>query len=85
MPARVLIVPKSVEKEIGRLPAKIGDRVDAALSKIKDNPIGGVKLHGRLENYYKFRVGDYRIVYKFVTSESRVEIVKVEHRQGVYK
>ena len=45
----------------------------------------GFRLHGEFGDYYKLRVGDYRIIYRFDKKASIVEIVKVEHRQGVYK
>ena len=85
MPAKVFLVPQRIEKEIDKLPIRIQDRVDKAFGRIKDNPIEGVKLHGRLSDYYKYKIGDYRVIYTFVAKESRVEVVRVEHRQGVYK
>ena len=85
MPAKVFLVPKGLEKKIGKFPIRIQDRIDEAFGKIKDNPVVGFKLSGRLADFYKFRVGDYRIIYTFSARESQVEVVKVEHRQGVYK
>ena len=35
--------------------------------------------------YFRLRVGDYRVVYSFNSKESTVTVVKIEHRQGVYK
>ena len=85
MPAKFLITQGSVKKNLKRLPIQIHKKIIKALDKIKENPIIGGKLHGELENYYKFRVGDYRIVYEFDAKTSIVTVVKVEHRQGVYK
>lgn len=85
MPAKSLITHSSVKKNLKRLPIQIHKKIIKALDKIQENPLIGAKLHGELESYYKFRVGDYRIVYTFNKKESIVEIVKVEHRQGVYK
>ena len=42
-------------------------------------------MHGELEGYYKYRLGDYRIIYIFDAKKSTVEIQTIEHRQGVYK
>lgn len=85
MPAKIFIIPKSVIKKINRLPLLIHKKISSALNILKDNPVSGVKLEGELGRLYKFRVGDYRIVYKFDPKTSLVEIVKIEHRQGVYK
>ncbi|MEK7573872.1 MAG: type II toxin-antitoxin system RelE/ParE family toxin [Patescibacteria group bacterium] len=85
MPAKHLIVDKSLRRQLLKIPLPIHQRIIKALNSIKVNPVSGIKLHGELKNYYKFRVGDYRIVYKFNPQESLVQIVKIEHRQGVYK
>lgn len=85
MPAKTFIVPKKVNKTISRLPLRIQNKIDQAFNKIKQNPILGVRLQGELADYYKARVGDYRIIYRFDNKESLVEILKVEHRQGVYR
>ena len=85
MPAKFFVTKSSAKKNLRRLPIHIHKKIIKTFDKIKDNPLIGVKLHGDLENYYKFRVGDYRIVYTFYRKESLVKIVKVEHRQGVYK
>jgi len=75
MPAKIFNLTKKPNKQIGRLPLRIQDKIDLAFETIKQNPVSGAK----------FRVGDYRIVYKFNAKESRVDVVKIEHRQGVYK
>ncbi len=85
MPAKSFIIAKSVDKDISKLPSKIQTKIESAFDRIKENPISGIKLHGQLDQYYKLRVGDYRIVYSFDARESTVTVVKVEHRQGVYK
>ena len=85
MPAKFLITQKSAKKNLRKLPVHIHVKVVKTLDKIKGNPVAGIKLHGDLQDYYKFRVGDYRIIYKFDKKTSIVEIVKIEHRQGVYR
>jgi mRNA interferase RelE/StbE len=85
MPARQLHIALRVEKDILKLPKFVQKRTLLALEKIKTNPVGGIKLHGQLQDYYKYRIGDYRIVYEFISGESKVEVVRVEHRQGVYR
>ena len=85
MPAKSVVVEKHARKRLLKLPLSIHKRIIRALEIIQENPLIGVKLHGELEKYYKYRVGDYRIVYSFDSKESTVTVVKVEHRQGVYK
>lgn len=85
MPAESLIVEKPVRKRLLKLPTRIHQRIIEALDQIQANPIRGERLHGELLNYYKYGVGDYRIVYQFNPKNSLVLVVKIEHRQGVYK
>lgn len=85
MPAKSLVVENPVKKGLRKLPPKTHIRVIEALDILQANPLSGAKLHGELEGYYKYRVGDYRIVYTFDSKESIVNVVKIEHRQGVYR
>ena len=85
MPAKYLIVDKRLRRQLLKIPLPIHQRIIKALNSIKANPVSGIKLHGELQQYYKFRVGDYRIVYRFNSKESLVQVVRIEHRQGVYR
>ena len=85
MPAKSFFISKKANKTAAKLPLHIHDKIVKAFNIIKQNPPSGEKLQGELNDYYKFRIGDYRIVYKFNAKDSRIEIVKIEHRQGVYK
>jgi mRNA interferase RelE/StbE len=85
MPAKTFIVAQKVDKNFSQLPIRIQKKILKSFEIIKTNPVAGIKLHGELEKYFKYRVGDYRIVYSFDAKESRVLVVKIEHRQGVYK
>ncbi len=85
MPAKHFFISNNANKNIKRLPLKIQNKVDKAFDNIKLNPVSGYKLAGELSEQYKYRMGDYRIIYSFNSKLSHVEIHKVEHRQGVYK
>lgn len=85
MSAKNLRVDSKAEKSIKRFPQHIRERLALALISIKENPLSGSKLSGELDGYHKFRIGDYRIVYKFDPKESLVEVVKIERRGGVYR
>ncbi len=85
MPARHFRIPHSVNKKFNRLPGNIKIRINNSFDRLKNNPILGIKLKGELAHYYKLRVGDYRVVYKFNPKTSTLSILKIEHRQGVYK
>ena len=85
MPADALIIQRSARKKLFKLPINIHKKIISSLEIIKAEPISGTKLGGVLGKYYKYPVGDYRIVYSFDKKNSTVHILKIEHRQGVYK
>lgn len=85
MPVKSVIIERSVRKRLSKLPLHIHKRIINVIDYLSFNPLKGVKLHGQLSDYYKYRVGDYRIIYRFESAKSRIIIIKIEHRQGVYK
>ncbi len=85
MPAEYLIVNRRVKKQLLKLPLPIHQKIIKGLKLIKLNPLFGIKLHGELQQCYKLRIGDYRVVYTFDSKESVLEVLQIEHRQGVYK
>jgi mRNA interferase RelE/StbE len=75
----------SAAKEIKKLPKKDLQRVITKINALKQNPFpnGSLKLTGS-ECTYRFRVGDYRVIYNLLESILTIEIVRVRHRKDVY-
>jgi len=73
-------------KEIGKLPSKTRKRI---LEKLKfysfqENPLRFAdKLKDRRFGEYRFRIGDYRIL--FDVKDKNIIILKVGHRKDIYK
>jgi mRNA interferase RelE/StbE len=90
-----VILPKSAQKELDRLPWKIAERILDALEGLKTQPRppGCKKLHG--ENAWRlrvgdyrvgdYRVGDYRVIYEIHDKVLQVLVVTVGHRREVYR
>ncbi|NJL56102.1 type II toxin-antitoxin system RelE/ParE family toxin [bacterium] len=80
-----IVVPKSVQKQLDRLPEQVYQRI---LKKIRilaedPRPAGSLKLKG-VESEYRIRIGDYRLRYK-VDDDDRVIILgRCQHRRDVY-
>jgi len=47
-------------------------------------PYEGKRLVGNLSDFYRVRVGDYRIVYEIIDDTVTVDIIKISHRKDVY-
>jgi mRNA interferase RelE/StbE len=50
------------------------------LDKVKPQP-----LSGTLSDFYKFRVGDYRVIYEIARDEGVLLIRAIGHRREIYK
>jgi mRNA interferase RelE/StbE len=42
-------------------------------------------LSGTLRSFYKLRVGDYRVLYKYARKQQRIIIHIIDHRRKIYK
>ena len=76
---------KRASRELASLEQSTRSRIVARLEELADNPFprGAVKLQGR-EGVYRFRVGDYRVLYEVFRKEGIVLVDKIDHRSGVY-
>ena len=69
------------------MPRQIRARVDAAITRLADNPRphGAIKLHGSEEDTYRIRVGGYRVVYRIYDAELVILIVRIGDRKDIYR
>ena len=79
-----VVLTRSAEKELDRLPDRTHDKIVAQLRKLEANPrlYGAEKLSGL--NAYKLRVGSYRIIFEIDDAQKSVRIVMVDDRKQVY-
>ena len=62
------------------------ERVRHAIeTRLADDPRRGQPLRGMRRPLWKFRVGDYRVVYVFNDAEVWVLVVRVAHRSRAYR
>ena len=75
-------------KDYKKLDPAIKLQVQAAIDALQHHPLQGPKikrLKGRLRDYARYRVGDYRIVYAVVERERVVYVDYIQHRKDVYR
>ena len=60
-------------------------RVDATIDVLRENPFAGKRLEGEFEGTWSLRVWPYRILYTIHQEIVTVTVLRVGHRQGVYK
>jgi mRNA interferase RelE/StbE len=84
----VVKVESSAEEELEALPLKIRLQIGRKIQALGMNPhpSGSKKLNGEFDGrspVYRFRSGDYRVLY--VVFASGVSVFKVAHRREVYR
>lgn len=81
-----IILNRSAEKEILKLPENVHQRVENAIDslQIQPRPRGVVKLKGE-KNLYRIQVGQYRIIYSIDDINGIVDIGYVRHRREAYR
>ena len=67
-----------------KLDADMKERIIKAVKEILNDPYSGLNLKGDLREYWKKRVGKYRIIYKIGESEKIVIFFDVNLRKKVY-
>jgi len=68
--------------------AKLQKRLDRAFAQLALSPYQhpNIKaLKGSLSGYYRYRVGDYRIVYMIEEKVTRVCVITIAHRSQIYR
>lgn len=77
---------RSASKELRSLPKDVIGEIVAQVTSLSEDPFpSGVKKLAGAEHTYRIRVSSYRVVYTVTKDNLLVEIVKVGHRQSVYK
>ena len=81
-----VILKPSVEKDLRALHPTIRARVLERIAQLQGEPLPrqAVKLAGG-EQWYRIRVGDYRIVYGVARDAMQITIHYVRHRREVYR
>ena len=80
-----IVIKKSAAKEIERIAKNDRIRIIEKINSLAQNPhpTGSKKLSG--QEKYRMRQGNYRILYQIIDDELIINVVKVGHRQDVYK
>jgi mRNA interferase RelE/StbE len=81
---------RDAEKEIAKLDLQIAQRIIRFLgnrvAKLEDpRSIGEALTGSKLGNYWKYRVGDYRIIADIQDARLCVQVVRLGNRRGVYR
>ena len=81
-----IIFSKRAEKDILKLPAVIVEKIIPVIILLEEEPrpIGCKKLKG-YTNYWRVRIGDYRVIYTIEETILVIDVREVGHRKDIYK
>jgi mRNA interferase RelE/StbE len=79
-----IILSKTAQKQLNKLPERIAKRIVEVIEKLADEPRphGYTKLSG--VTLYRIRIGDYRVIYNIEDEILTVYIVEVGNRREIY-
>lgn len=82
-----IVFKRVAEKELEALPNLVIVKIIEAIKLLEANPQpkGCKKLKGKIEDLYRIRIGDYRVIYSIENKIEIIEIRRVGHRKDVYK
>ena len=75
---------KQAERFLAKLPREIAQRIVSKVNSTKDNPYHFLK-HYEGADFYKLRVGDYRLLVDVDVTENVISIRVLGHRRNIYQ
>ena len=81
-----IVFKPSAEKEFLDLPGDVQRRIDRKLQSLRDAPrgCGAIKLKCG-EDFYRVRVGDYRVIYQIDDARRIIIVAAVGNRRDIYR
>jgi mRNA interferase RelE/StbE len=74
----------TVIKDLKRIGKQEARRIISKLEKVlSENPDAGVALTGEFQGLFRYRAGDYRVIYS--KSPGQVLVLRIAHRKGDYR
>jgi len=79
------VAAKELKKLDRKTAARILHTLETRIAILDDPRTTGAPLKGEHDGYWRWRVGDYRIVAKIQDERVTIAVVRVAHRREVYR
>lgn len=83
-----IIYSEEAERTLSKLDGAVSRRILLWINKNlagTENPkLHGKGLTGNLSGYWRYRVGDYRLLAKIYETTVEIEIIEIGHRSEIY-
>lgn len=83
----VRLSPKA-QKFYERVDRPLARKLARCFEQLESDPRGHANvraLAGKLQEHDRFRVGDYRVIYRIDDEQRLVRVVKITHRSNAYR
>jgi mRNA interferase RelE/StbE len=83
-----VILSKTAQSFYANAQHQLAKKLSKCFTYLENSPYLGnniKKLSGRFKNYYRFRIGDHRVVYRIDENSKEVNITLIKNRADVYK
>jgi mRNA interferase RelE/StbE len=80
-----IVVRSKAQKQLRKIPETFRLRIFRAIDSLRENPLIGKKLEGEFEGCHCISIKPYRVIYIIEKKTITVTILKIGHRQGMYK
>ena len=84
-----ILFEKNAEKQLKKIDITqqriIVNWIAKHLENANDPRISGKSLKGNLKDYWRYRIGNYRIIAEINDDEVRILIIETGHRKDIYK
>jgi mRNA interferase RelE/StbE len=78
------VYTRRAERDIEKLDRKVRDRIGSALLRYAEEPLRfAEKLSDPVLGEYRFRIGDYRVIFDVRGDE--IVVLRVGHRREIYR
>jgi mRNA interferase RelE/StbE len=80
-----IVISRKVQKDLDAIDKRYQQRIEAALVSLSIDPFLGKKLDGEYKGQRSYEVWPYRIIYEIIKNKLIILIIRIGHRQGVYR
>ena len=79
-----LVYTRRAERDIAKLEPQVKNRIGKTLLRYREEPLKfAEKLTDPIIGEYRFRIGDYRVIFDIEGSE--ITVLRVGHRREIYR
>jgi len=83
-----VVLTRPADKAYDKASQDMQDRLDTCFEELEKNPLNGAnikQLTGKLKGFSRYRIGDWRVIFRIVTERRVVEIIAILPRGSAYK